>query len=311
MASELDSALECLDHYSSELTTVGADGWWAIVRQFLHEIQSSPLLHSVVKHVDWQDETNWYLHPRWAPPNPVLAAEQSYALLLAYFHEKGPTATVLGNLAIKSGTTVRANRWEMVDRPLLNQGYISPLVRYLKQSVESGPVLDLSIERWVRGLEWFGIPGVGDLEEHRQLDESSYQKNLHHYLYDRGFDFTDNLREVQTARGRVDLLLRSKEPVAVEIKLWKSPKSDSILQAWAVQARSYPRDLGIKRGCLVIINLCGETRLEFGDSLARTRTLEFPGIVVDLRVADVARLPACRDGLARTSRHLTGSVFAP
>lgn len=278
-----------------EQTTVDSL-WWMAVQQLVRSVERDPVLSSVIGTLgepvvpsppSTPDppgvNTFWSVDPSVIPPDPDEWGRWAWRSLKAVRNED--RGTVLGQSAHGERST----------RPATIEGYVRPAVRWLLRELEHGASVNVAVERWIRRTEWTGPRGRAELAT---VQEDDFQRDLQRFLFDSGIEFSDQGREHHARRGRVDFLLRDEEAVAVELKVWRGSASLTELQGHVHQARTYPREFGIRVAYLVILAVSTENRLVLGDGLGFSgeERLDLGGVTLHVRIADLGGLAPSGDG---------------
>jgi|GEM_PF-3732099 len=286
---------------------------WSYIKALIHQILENPILASFVADLPWDDPARHVRNSDRIPADPAAWGRMAWAELR--FHYERGTGGIQGTAVAQIVAGNSDNSGQKL-RYAMSLAVI-PLVRWLRAELEQGPLLHHTLERWVQRTTWLGLdrgPWLNDDtrrliidlaeaaelpvprafdQDHTRLVESHFQADLHRFLFDSGIEFRDQGREHHTAKGRVDFLLRTDEPVAVELKVWRDTTSFGALRAWATQALRYPADLGIKSAYLVIANVSEKKRLEPAPALWAPGVLRHGEIDLHVRVVDLgAKAPS-------------------
>lgn len=274
--------------------------WWPHAMALLYTIDSDPLMSAVARSVP--DSTPPIQRREDAPSDPVMWGMRAYVALRDEGAGRGQDGTILNNLMRSKGGASLERGWADFHRGARFDLFIRHIRTWIQSEIGAGALLEHAIERWRQRCEWFGADGGG-------LDERALQLHLHRFLFDSGFNLNDASREVATAQGRADFVIRRGAIVPVELKVWSN--EDGLGQKpifWGVQASDYPRDLSLTTAYLVVVCVDENVRLALAPELQAPKSLRVRDIDLHVRVVDLGRGASNQDG-KRKVRSLTDEML--
>ena len=264
-------------------TPTDLDAWSSTLATIFADLMRDPLLSACIASA--RD-----VEPHWEAASAPVEAQ-----------DWGPRAFVTGFLALRDGPPTASTfyfalkRSESTDvRTRATWVYVIPMLRWLRREIERGGSLEVALEDWTQRVRWFGAASV-DAAAGASHGEDAYQRDLAIYLFDRGIPPWNQGRELRTATGFADFLLRTGEPAAVEVKVWRDEQSVAALRLWTKQALRYPQELGIGRCYLIVASLDPARALQVAPSLEAPNSLSRGGIEFHVRVVDLCSVAPSKD----------------
>lgn len=271
--------------------------WWARLRHIVDMLKKHPLTKDLVSQVPVPDRETILYSLREIPDDFSEWGRRAWAFV-EYIESKRPEVRGQSNQGIvefdfpvgshdmyKLMATWMLDKQVKGDAILAMDLYVRPILDWLRSEITAAAVLEHAVERWVQRTELFGIASRGE-------DEAAMQDDLHRFLFDQGLDPLEINREYDVARGRVDFLLRTGEPVPVELKVWRS-KGAQKLSPWTYQARTYATGLRMTRAYLVVVNTSDEARVV--PDFQVHEPLKHQGVDLHLRLVDTGRHATSKD----------------
>ena len=145
--------------------------------------------------------------------------------------------------------------------------FIEPLVEYFGEELVSGIQLLPVLLKYKRLMEWLPneLSDAVDVGGADSIDEEMVENHLYDFLMREGLWFTP--KQLKLSNGRADLGIHSDDasPIPVEVKPFggRGRGKNTVKQGFS-QALDYAESLQSPVGYLVVFNLRGEGRLQFG-----------------------------------------------